>query len=68
MRWVSGPQHIWGCESRITRTKVVPERGLPIMNIGLVFFSFNEVWKQMDVIKIFYLCHNNEVSVFLKYY
>ena len=31
---VSGPQHIFGWESRITRTNVVPDLGQPIMKIG----------------------------------
>ena len=33
---VSGPQHILGCESRITLNKVVQERGAPMINIGLL--------------------------------
>ena len=37
----------------MTRTRVVPERGLPMINIGVVFISFNEVGKQLGIVKIF---------------
>ena len=41
MRCVSGPQQMLGCESSMTRTRVVPERGLPIMKIGGFFMVFS---------------------------